>query len=252
MTPVAGRHPPLAGCRIIVSVDAKLEDAARRGVDDGRSGGLIAVLSEAGAAVLRVTVPRGEARTSAGLRSVVQRAARGGIDAVLFLSPAVSWLETAESVGALEAIRRRADSRRLLLGALHREDADRLRVARLPVLYPEGSSVAALAEGVVAHYDGGVPALVTDAGRLEVRSGGVVVDERFIPLSRGAAGVMETLFLAGGRVLSRAELGRGSSGAVRSGRAVEVAVARLRESLDGIDLVQTVVKRGYRLAVTER
>lgn len=105
---------------------------------------------------------------------------------------------------------------------------------------------------MVAHYDSGTAALVTDAGRLEVRSGGVVVDERFIPLSRGATGVMEALFLAGGRVLSRAELGRGLPGGERSGRAVEVAVARLRESLDGIDLVQTVVKRGYRLAVTEQ
>ncbi len=252
MTPVTGRRPPLAGCRIIVSDDARAAESPRDGVADGRSEGLIGVLTDAGAAVFRVTVPRGGARTSAALRSVVQRAARGGIDAVLFLAPTAPWLETAESTGALEAIRRRSDSGRLLLGALHREDADRLRLARLAVMRTEGSSVTALARGVVAHYDSGTAALVTDAGRLEVRSGGVVVDERFIPLSRGATGVMEALFLAGGRVLSRAELGRGLPGGERSGRAVEVAVARLRESLDGIDLVQTVVKRGYRLAVTEQ
>ncbi len=40
-------------------------------------------------------------------------------------------------------------------------------------------------------------------------------------------------------------------GGERSGHAVEAAVARLREALGGIDLVQTVVKRGYRLAVIE-
>ncbi|WP_226533145.1 winged helix-turn-helix domain-containing protein [Microbacterium paraoxydans] len=236
-----------------MSDDARSADPPRDGVraGEGRSDGLAEVLSEVGAAVWRVAVPRSGARTSAALRSVVQRAAKGGIDAVLFLAPTAPWLETAESIGALEAIRRRSDSGRLLLGALHEEDAERLRLAGLAVMHTEGSSAAVLARGVVAHYDSGKTALVTDAGRLEVRSGGVVVDERFIPLSRGATGVIEALFLAGGRVLSRAEIGRVLPGGQRSGRAVEVAVARLRESLDGIDLVQTVVKRGYRLAVTE-
>ena len=54
-----------------------------------------------------------------------------------------------------------------------------------------------------------------------------------------------------GRVLSRAELGGVLPGAERNGHAVEVAVARLREALGGNELVHTVVKRGYRLAVTE-
>ncbi|MCB8044539.1 winged helix-turn-helix domain-containing protein [Microbacterium oxydans] len=40
-------------------------------------------------------------------------------------------------------------------------------------------------------------------------------------------------------------------GGHRSDRAVEVAVGRLRDSLGRGDLIQTVVKRGYRLAVAE-
>jgi uroporphyrinogen-III synthase len=51
-------------------------------------------------------------------------------------------------------------------------------------------------------------------------------------------------------VLSRAELGS-VLGGDRNPHAVEVAVARLREALGGHELVHTVVKRGYRLAVTE-
>ena len=92
---------------------------------------------------------------------------------------------------------------------------------------------------------------MTDAGRLEVRSGGILIDDRFVPLSHTAARLIEALFVAGGRVLSRAEIGRVLPGSDRNGHAVEVAVARLRESLCGADLVQTVVKRGYRLAVIE-
>jgi len=52
-------------------------------------------------------------------------------------------------------------------------------------------------------------------------------------------------------VLTRAEIGQLLPGGRRSARAVEVAVARLREALDDFDLVQTVVKRGYRLAVLD-
>ncbi|MFK3679110.1 winged helix-turn-helix domain-containing protein [Microbacterium sp. NPDC090218] len=247
-----GVRPVLAGCRIVISDDARSVEAAPRSKGQAGSEALIRSLSEVGAEVWRVAVPRDGAAAPAALRRAVQRAGSGGVDAVLFLSSSMTWIETAERAGVLDATRRRTGSGRLLLAALDREEADRLRAARLPAAFTDEQSVTALARGVVAHYGNGSGSLVTDAGRLEVRSGGVVVDERFIPLSRGAAGVIEALFLAGGRVLSRAEIGRGLPGGERSGRAVEVAVARLRESLDGVDLVQTVVKRGYRLAVAEQ
>lgn len=244
-------RPVLAGCRIVISDGARSTEARNGETGPTASDELIQSLTELGAEVSRVAVPRGGGTAPAALRRAVQRAGNGGIDAVLFLSSAEAWIEAAECSGVLDATRRRTGSGRLLLAALDRDETDRLRAARLPAGFPEEGTVAALARGVVAHYGSGAGSLATDAGRLEVRSGGVVVDERFIPLSRGAAGVIEALFLAGGRVLSRAEIGRGLPGGERSGRAVEVAVARLRESLDGVDLVQTVVKRGYRLAVAE-
>ncbi|WP_329608170.1 hypothetical protein [Microbacterium sp. KUDC0406] len=51
-------------------------------------------------------------------------------------------------------------------------------------------------------------------------------------------------------MLSRHELTRLTRGG-RSAHAVEMSIARLRDSLGAADVVRTVVKRGYRLAVTD-
>jgi uroporphyrinogen-III synthase len=241
----------LAGCRIIVSVDTR---AAGGRFPTSRAAGtdvLERALTGDGAQVMRVLASRADTPAPALLRRAVHRAGFGGADAVLFTESSASWIEAASSTGAIEANRRRAEAGQLLLIATDEQEARRLQDARLPARYVEQPTPAGLAGCVVAYYAGGARSLLTEAGRLEVRSCGVVLDDRFVPLSRGAAGLMEALLLARGRVLSRTELGRRLPGGERSGRAVEVAVARLRESLGSIDLVQTVVKRGYRLAVAE-
>jgi uroporphyrinogen-III synthase len=186
-------------------------------------------------------------------RSALQ-AAGGEADAVLFTSApgAASWIAFAEESGALESVRRRAESGRLLLACVGPITAAPLRAANLRTTIADRGRLGSLARTVIAHFGGGkAPSLPTDAGLVEVRSGGVLVDGAFIPLSRSAAALIEALASAGGRVLSRAELGGVLPGAERNGHAVEVAVARLREALGGNELVHTVVKRGYRLAVTE-
>jgi uroporphyrinogen-III synthase len=52
-----------------------------------------------------------------------------------------------------------------------------------------------------------------------------------------------------GHVFSRTALGKLLPGESTDGHAVEVAIARLRTTLGDPAIVQTVVKRGYRLAV---
>jgi uroporphyrinogen-III synthase len=52
-----------------------------------------------------------------------------------------------------------------------------------------------------------------------------------------------------GRVVSRAELLKALPGGGDDEHAVETAMARLRSALGGSKLIQTVVKRGYRLAL---
>lgn len=217
--------------------------------------GLDELLADAGAEVLSITVYRwGPPPDPEVVRRSALQAAGGEADAVLFTSApgAASWIAVAAESGALERIRKRAESGRLLLACVGPITAAPLQTADLRTTIADRGRLGSLARTVIAHFGGGrAPSLPTDAGLVEVRSGGVLVDGAFIPLSRSAAALIEALASAGGRVLSRAELGGVLPGAERNGHAVEVAVARLREALGGNELVHTVVKRGYRLAVTE-
>lgn len=219
------------------------------------SDGLDELLQGAGADVLSITVYRwGPPPNPDVVRRSALQAAGGEADAVLFTSApgAASWIRVAEQADALDSIRRRADSGRLLLASVGPITAAPLHAANLRTTIADRGRLGSLARTVIAHFGGGrAPSLPTDAGRVEVRSGGVLVGGEFIPLSRSAAALIEALASAGGRVLSRAELGSVLPGAERNAHAVEVAVARLREALGRNELVHTVVKRGYRLAVTE-
>lgn len=256
MTTVRTLDSALAGCTIIVAAD-------RRSVD------LVTALERRGAVVRRapassIVTDAVDAETTArtgrviAMLELVRRsalhAASGEADAVLFTSAqdAESWIAVAEQSEALERIRRRAESGRLLLAAAGPTAAAPLQAADLRTAIADRGRLGSLARAVIAHFGGGgAPSLPTDAGRVEVRSGGVLVGGEFIPLSRSAAALIEALASAGGRVLSRAELGGVLPGAERNSHAVEVAVARLREALGSNELIHTVVKRGYRLAVIE-
>ena len=95
---------------------------------------------------------------------------------------------------------------------------------------------------------------------LELRGHAVVVDGRLRPIARAPMAVLRALAERPGHVVSRAELcgvlpgGGPIPGGPPAPRlqpdehAVETAVARLRQSLGHPGLVETVVKRGYRLA----
>jgi uroporphyrinogen-III synthase len=61
--------------------------------------------------------------------------------------------------------------------------------------------------------------------------------------------LLRTLAAQPGRVVPRAELLSALPGRGDDEHAVETAMARLRSALGTPEVVQTVVKRGYRLAV---
>ncbi len=253
MTTARALDSELAGCTIIVAADRRTVGVAaaleRRGAVVHRTSAL-SIATESDIAVHRWEPP---VDPEAVRRSTVQAAA-GEADAVLFASAAgaASWIVAADESGSLERIRLRAESGRLLLACVGPLTAAPLHDANLRATVAERGRPGSLARTVIAHFSGGnAPSLPTDAGLVEVRSGGVLVDGVFIPLSRSASALIEALASAGGRVLSRAELGGVLPGAERNGHAVEVAVARLRAALGGNELVHTVVKRGYRLAVTD-
>lgn len=219
------------------------------------SDGLDELLADAGADVLSVTVYRwGPPPNPEVVRRSAAQAAAGEADAVLFTSApgAASWLAVAEQEGAIERIRSRASTGRLLIAAVGPVTAVPLQDADLTTTIADRGRLGSLARAVIAHFGGGrTPSVHTAEGRLEVRSGGALVDGRFVALSRTAVVLLEALSEAGGRVLSRAELGAILPGGERNAHAVEVAVARLREALGDISLIQTVVKRGYRLDVAD-
>jgi uroporphyrinogen-III synthase len=86
------------------------------------------------------------------------------------------------------------------------------------------------------------------AYRIEVRGQAVVLNDRLIPIQAGPIAVLRALAHRPGRVLSCAELRRAiPNWSNVDDHAIEMAVSRLRRSLGGTDLVQTVMKRGYRL-----
>lgn len=232
----------VTGKRIVV----QRQGAGSEGVDE--------MLVEAGAEVVSVPAHHwGPPPDPAAAQRAAVQAGAGEVDAVLFASAAAaaSWLAVAARTGVIEEIRRRAAGGRLLLASTSPIAAGPLRAEGLHTVVSDSGTGESLARCVIAHFGGAdARTLPTDAGRLEVRSGGALIDDRFVPLSRTSASLLEALFIAGGRVLSRVEIARALPGPSRSGHAVEAAVARLRDALSGADLVQTVVKRGYRLAVT--
>jgi uroporphyrinogen-III synthase len=84
--------------------------------------------------------------------------------------------------------------------------------------------------------------------RLEVRGQAVLVDNQIYRLPSRQLAVLRALARDPGRVLSRAEIRQILPGWAADDHAVEAAVSRLRRHLAGLDLVQTVQRRGYRLA----
>jgi len=81
-----------------------------------------------------------------------------------------------------------------------------------------------------------------------LRGHAAVVNGLLKPLAPGPMAILRALAEARGKVLSRAALLRVLPRGADE-HAVEMAVARLRAALGGTRYVQTVVKRGYRLAL---
>ncbi|MPZ63025.1 MAG: uroporphyrinogen-III synthase [Propionibacteriales bacterium] len=92
------------------------------------------------------------------------------------------------------------------------------------------------------------PAMLVAGKTVEVRGCAVLVDGEAVQLSSAPRAVLAALAERQGEVMSRRELlTHLPSGPASTEHAVEMAVARLRGAL-GPKSVQTVVKRGYRLA----
>jgi uroporphyrinogen-III synthase len=122
----------------------------------------------------------------------------------------------------------------------------------VPTILPDRSRVAALVrllETELPSRREGNAITLAGGRQLLLHGEDVLLDGVAVRLTPAPAAVLQALVANPGHVVSRrALLAMLPSGTAASEHAVEMAVARLRAAL-GTRAVQTVVKRGYRLAV---
>jgi uroporphyrinogen-III synthase len=118
----------------------------------------------------------------------------------------------------------------------------------VPTVAPARARLGALVRTIVDELPQRAVTLRIDAHELTLRGHAAMVDGELRPLAPAPMAVLRALAAAPGRVLSRAALLRRLPRGADE-HAVEMAVARLRAGLGTPRVVQTVVKRGYRLRV---
>ena len=203
-------------------------------------------LEAAGARVIEVPVYRWAPPTDpAPLQRLVDLVVGRLVDAVTFTSaPAVQALlrtsggSTDELLDAL-----RSD---VLVACVGPVTAAPLRRLEVPIVAPARARPSALVRTIVEELPKRAVSLEVAGHSLTLRGHAAIVDGDLRPLAPAPMAVLRALAAAPGRVLSRAALlhalPRGADE-----HAVEMAVARLRAGLGAPGVVQTVVKRGYRL-----
>nr|WP_246319783.1 uroporphyrinogen-III synthase [Nocardioides kongjuensis] len=121
----------------------------------------------------------------------------------------------------------------------------------VPSIYPERSRLAAMVKQLEVELPSraGGTSLDVAGHTLLLHGDAVLLDGAEVKLSPAPYAVLQALLVNPGTVVSRRDLLTAlPSGTAGSEHAVEMAVARLRAAL-GTRCIQTVVKRGYRLAV---
>jgi uroporphyrinogen-III synthase len=173
------------------------------------------------------------------------------VDAVAFTSaPAVASVLRIAADGGLEAAVLDAFRTDVLPACVGPVTAGPLERLGVRTVQPDRSRLGSLVRALVAALPARSRALRVAGHNLEVRGHAVLLDAELRTLPPVPMGVLRALARQPGRVLSRAELLQALPGGdAADEHAVEMAVTRLRGALGSPRLVQTVVKRGYRLAI---
>lgn len=212
---------------------------------------VVQALREAGATVVEVQVYRWEPPADTGpLHRLCRAVAEASVDAVAFTSApaAASFLLTATELGIAEQVHRRLqhDVLAVAVGPVTSAPLDR---AGIPVIEPDRARLGSLVREIAAQ----VPLrrsrhLVVAGQHVEIRGQGVLVDNCYLALPPTSMSLLAKLTAHPGQVVSRADLASALPGSSTDEHAVEVAIGRLRSALGNPRMVQTVVKRGYRIA----
>jgi uroporphyrinogen-III synthase len=234
------RGRDLSGLRIVVQ-------------EHGQSLSTVAhALRRQGASVEVVTVYRVEGATDpTPMFRMIDRIAERRLDAVTFTSaPAVAALmELAGAMGRRDEViaALQADVVAVCVGPV---TAAACELWGVPAIQPDRSRLGAMVTLMETELPLRRTGLTLDVGghRLLLHGDAVHLDGAEVRLSPAPLAVLHALAVNPGHVVARRDLLAAlPTGQASSEHAVEMAVARLRAAV-GTRVVQTVVKRGYRLA----
>jgi len=213
--------------------------------------GFVEALRAAGAEVVGVPVYRWMPPEDIGpVDRLLDATVSRGVDALTFTSApaAASLLNRAEKRGLLPE----------LLAALHHDvlpacvgpvTALPLQAHGVTTVSPERFRLGPLVQVLCQELPARARSLPIAGHRVEIRGHAVLVDDALRPVPPAGMSLLRALSRRPGWVVARSELLRALPGAGRDEHAVETAMARLRTALGAPKLIQTVVKRGYRLAL---
>jgi uroporphyrinogen-III synthase len=212
---------------------------------------LVDTLRGSGADVIEVPVYRWvPPEDELPLRRLIEATVATVLDCVTFTSApaAVNFLRTADDLGCGAELRA-ALKGPVLCAAVGSVTAGPLQRADIPVIQPDRFRLGALVREVVEQLPARAEVHSPAGHRLELRGHAVLLDDALVPLPGAGMSLLRELTSRPGQVFSRDALGRYLPGESSEGHAVEVAIARLRTALGDPAIIQTVVKRGYRLCV---
>jgi uroporphyrinogen-III synthase len=208
-------------------------------------------LALAGAQVIRVPVYRWEPPDDhRPMDQLIAMIIDGQLDAVSFTSaPAVaSMLQRAKGLGCVGDLvsALRDDVTAICVGPV---TAAPLRRLGVPAIHPERYRLGALVRLMGVEVPCRAHQFSAGGHRISVRSATVAVDGDVRTLPPAAMTLLRRLMANPGWVVSRDELLAQLPGGGDDTHAVDTAMTRLRSALGAPGAVQTVVKRGYRLAI---
>ncbi|MCX5586532.1 uroporphyrinogen-III synthase [Streptomyces erythrochromogenes] len=213
--------------------------------------GFVEALRAGGAEVVVVPVYRWmPPEDLAPLDRLLDAIVGGAVDAVSFTSApaAASLLSRAGERGMREAV---LDALRggPLSACVGPVTALPLQALGVDTVQPERFRLGPLVQLLCQELPGRARVLPVAGHRMEIRGHAVLLDAELRPVPPAGMALLRALARRPGWVVARAELLRALPGAGRDEHAVETAMARLRAALGAPNLIQTVVKRGYRLSL---
>ncbi|ANS65587.1 hypothetical protein SLINC_3363 [Streptomyces lincolnensis] len=213
--------------------------------------GFVEALRAAGAEVLGIPVYRWLPPEDIGpVDRLLDAAVSRGLDALTFTSApaAASLISRAEDRSLLPELLA-ALNHDVLPACVGPVTALPLQALGVDTVSPERFRLGPLVQLLCQELPARARTLPIAGHRVEIRGHAVLVDGELKPVPPAGMSLLRALSRRPGWVVARSDLLRALPGAGRDEHAVETAMARLRTALGAPKLIQTVVKRGYRLAL---